>query len=208
MRGTSPGNHRGTGEVPPPPPRPHFPPPTSTNTHRGNTPTHPNTPPKPHKRRPSPHRRTPPPNHPTDPAGSPPHTTAPPGNRDQHRPARPRPRGNERRTRVPTQRSVKPPRPSATALPHQPVHAETGSHPQPTTPLTPTHDAWPPPPGTIPPGVDPSDWERNLRRVLEGMPRTINPASARILADLLATDRTHHQPGEERRPPTTSPRAD
>ncbi|MGH3824807.1 MAG: hypothetical protein ACRDRA_18535, partial [Pseudonocardiaceae bacterium] len=44
-------------------------------------------------------------------------------------------------------------------------------------------------PGTIPPGVDPDVWERNLRRVLDGMPRTINPASARILADLLAADR-------------------
>jgi hypothetical protein len=32
-------------------------------------------------------------------------------------------------------------------------------------------------------------WERNLRRVLDEMPRTINPASARILADLLTADR-------------------
>jgi hypothetical protein len=40
------------------------------------------------------------------------------------------------------------------------------------------------------------------------MPRTINPASARILADLLATDRAQ-QPPEQRRPPITSPpRAD
>ena len=200
MRGTSPGNHRGTGEVSPPPPRPHFPPPTSTNTHRGTTTTPPNTQPKPPKRRPSPNRRTPPPTHP---AGSPPHTTPPPGHRDQHQRAQPHTRVNKRRIRVPTQRSIEHPQPTPTEPPQQPVHAETGSHPQPPAPRTLAHDAWPPPPGTIPPRIDPGDWERNLRRVLEGMPRTINPASARILADLLATDRAQ-QPPEQRRPPTPS----
>ncbi|MGH3845122.1 MAG: hypothetical protein ACRDS0_27385 [Pseudonocardiaceae bacterium] len=91
-------------------------------------------------------------------------------------------------------------------LPHQPVHAEVGSHPQPPAPRTPTDDACPP--GAIPPGVDPDDWERNLRRVLEGMPRTINPASARILADLLAADHTPTDRARDTRPPTTSqPRA-
>ncbi|MGQ0716057.1 MAG: hypothetical protein ACT4NP_01865 [Pseudonocardiales bacterium] len=84
--------------------------------------------------------------------------------------------------------------PHAHATPHQPsqppVHAEICSHPHCPAPRAPTDDACPPPPGTIPPGVDPDDWERNLHRVLDGMPRTINPASARILADLLADDRT------------------
>ena len=74
-------------------------------------------------------------------------------------------------------------------LPQQPVHAEVGSHPQSPAPRISTDNAGPPPPGTIPAGVNPDDWERNLCRVLEGMPRTINPASARILADLLADGR-------------------
>lgn len=81
--------------------------------------------------------------------------------------------------------------PNTAATPHQPpAPAETGSHPHRPTPRPLTDDAYPPPPGTIPPGVNPDNWERNLRRVLEGMPRTINPASARILADLLTDNHT------------------
>lgn len=90
--------------------------------------------------------------------------------------------------------------PNAAATPHQlprqPVHAEVGSNPQSPPPDTSIGDTCPPPPGTIPPGVDPEDWERNLHRVLDGMARTINPASARILADLLADDRAHVDPHE------------
>jgi hypothetical protein len=109
MRGTNRGNHRGTGEVSPPPPRPHLPPTSSKNTYRGSTTTHPNPRPKPKKRRLPPNERTPPPTlaRPTDPAGSALNTTPPTGNHpprrhnsDHHRRVRPRPRTGERRIRT------------------------------------------------------------------------------------------------------------
>jgi hypothetical protein len=56
MRGTN----RGTGEVFPQPPQPHFPPPSSKNHPRGSTTTRPNSRPKPRKRRLPPNERTPP----------------------------------------------------------------------------------------------------------------------------------------------------
>lgn len=92
-----------------------------------------------------------------------------------------------RRHKLPTPAD---PASNAAATPHPVPHQNR----QCLAPRVPAGDAYPLPPRTLPPGLDPDDWERNLRRVLEGMPRTINPASARILADLLADD---HAPADK-----------